>query len=194
MFRLNPVTQNVKRTVRYRYWPVTARTRIVHVPAHGRRGHRRSRRAQTRDGAVHGVGGGGNGSCIRRSRQRRWLRPWQRPAGKDVNINKWVQTQSTYIFRVQSSVWRLPNYWSPTPLSNQRVCSPPAPKAGGEHTRRAVVNISEDARYGLASYSIIPLRVQRTSIKLKGAQMLQTILWIKIQIRLSHWCSPRFEI
>ena len=40
-------------------------------------------------------------------------------------------TQSTYVCRVQSSVWRLPKYWPPPhPLSTQRVCPPPVP--GGE--------------------------------------------------------------
>ncbi len=43
-------------------------------------------------------------------------------------------TQSTYILREQSCVWRLPKYWPPTPLSNQRVCPSPAPKAGGTHS------------------------------------------------------------
>jgi hypothetical protein len=49
----------------------------------------------------------------------------------------------------------------PPPLSTQRVCPPPAPKAGGctVHTRRAVrgweVNILEDARHwiGLLQYN-----------------------------------------
>jgi hypothetical protein len=68
------------------------------------------------------------------------------------------------VYRVQSSVWRLPNYiLTPHPLSTQRVCPPPAPNLLGVHTLQAVrgwgVNISEDARdIGLASYSIIPLR------------------------------------
>ncbi len=86
-------------------------------------------------------------------------------AGNDHHVVSWryryvccccrcwcsLDTQSTYIRRVQSCVWRLPKYWPPTPLSNQRVCPPPAPKAEGTlHTRRAVrgvqaVKISEDA-------------------------------------------------
>ncbi len=37
------------------------------------------------------------------------------------------------LYSVQSSVWRLPNYWPP-PLSTQRVCPPPAPKAGGTNS------------------------------------------------------------
>ncbi len=64
-----------------------------------------------------------------------------------------------YICRVQSCVLRLPKYWPPTPFSTQRVCPPPAPKAGA-HTRRAVrgagVNILEGAwhRIGLLHYNL----------------------------------------
>ncbi len=58
--------------------------------------------------------------------------------------------QNTYIYRVQSSVRPLPNYWPPpplhpasvsSPLSTPRVCPPP--------------NISEDARHwiGLLQYN-----------------------------------------
>ncbi len=50
---------------------------------------------------------------------------------------------------------------TPLPLSTQRVCPPPAPKAGGTHSPGGEgwgVNILEDASTGLASYSIIPLR------------------------------------
>ncbi len=39
--------------------------------------------------------------------------------------------QSTYIYRVQSNVWRLPNYWPPTPSPPSKCVLPPAPKAGG---------------------------------------------------------------
>ncbi len=38
---------------------------------------------------------------------------------------------STYIYREQISVWRLSELLTPHPLSTQRVCPPPAPKAGG---------------------------------------------------------------
>jgi hypothetical protein len=73
---------------------------------------------------------------------------------------------STYICRIQSSVWRLPKLLTLHPLSSHRVCPPPAPKAeggGGKDTRRAVrvwggVNILEDVRHWMASYSLIPLR------------------------------------
>ncbi len=68
------------------------------------------------------------------------------------------QLQSTYIYRVQSSVWHLLNYWPPTPLHPASVSSPRT-KGGGVQTRRAVrgwgVNISEDARHwiGLLQYN-----------------------------------------
>ncbi len=44
--------------------------------------------------------------------------------------------QSTYIYRVQTTEQclassKLPNYWPTHPLSTQRVCPPPVPKAGG---------------------------------------------------------------
>jgi hypothetical protein len=69
------------------------------------------------------------------------------------------QPQSTYIYRVQSSVWRLPNYCLPPPLRPASVSSPRTKGGGGGHNRRAVkgwgVNISEEARYwiGLLQYN-----------------------------------------
>ncbi len=67
--------------------------------------------------------------------------------------------QSTYVSRVQSSVWRLPKYWHPTP-------SPPAPKAGwgGTHSpggEGVGVNILEDARnwIGLLQYNPSSVRL-----------------------------------
>jgi hypothetical protein len=41
----------------------------------------------------------------------------------------WVISQSTYISRVQSSVWRLPNYWPTTP-SPPSGCVLPRTKGG----------------------------------------------------------------
>jgi hypothetical protein len=66
----------------------------------------------------------------------------------------------TYIeYRAVSGVFRTID---PHPLSTQRVCPPPAPKAVGVHTRRAMrvagSIFRKTADIGLASYSIIPLR------------------------------------
>jgi hypothetical protein len=79
-------------------------------------------------------------------------------------INSWKpDAKSSYIYRVQSSVWHLPNYWSPT-LSPPSECvlPPHQRRVEGVHTRRAVrgcgVNISKDARHWMASYCIIPLQ------------------------------------
>ncbi len=47
------------------------------------------------------------------------------------------QPQITYVYRVQRSVRRLPNYWPPLPLTTHQVCPPPT-KGWGEHTLRAV--------------------------------------------------------
>jgi hypothetical protein len=67
-----------------------------------------------------------------------------------------------YLCRVQSYVWRLPKYWPPIPLSTQRVCPPPAPKAGGTHSPggegRGGSIFWKTPDMGLASYSIISLR------------------------------------
>ncbi len=71
----------------------------------------------------------------------------------DLWIHRQGTAQSTYVCRVQSSVPLASSKIltpRPIPLSTQRVCPPPAPKAG-VHTRRAVrgwgVNIFEDARH-----------------------------------------------
>ncbi len=58
----------------------------------------------------------------------------------------------TYIEYRAVSGWRLPNYWTPHPLSTQRVCPPPAPKAGGEGVGGQYF---EDARHliGLLQYN-----------------------------------------
>ncbi len=64
----------------------------------------------------------------------------------------WMYSQSTYICRVQSSVWPL-SPPPPTPFSTHRVCPP-----GGTHSlggEGVVVNILEDARHwiGLLQYN-----------------------------------------
>ena len=75
-------------------------------------------------------------------------------------LRRW-QAQSTYLYRVQSSVWRLPNYWPP-PLHPASVSSPRT--KGGGHTLAGQwegggqwwgVNISEDTRHwiGLLQYN-----------------------------------------
>jgi hypothetical protein len=64
-------------------------------------------------------------------------------------------------YRVQNSVWLLPNYRPPTPC-----VSSPRTKGGGYTTCRAVrgwgVNISEDARHWIGLLQIIPLRLNHT--------------------------------
>jgi hypothetical protein len=68
--------------------------------------------------------------------------------------------QSTCRCRVQSSVWRLLNYWPPTPSHRT--------KGGGVHTRRAVrgwsVNILGDARHWIGLLLIIPLHPSRLNL------------------------------
>ncbi len=68
-------------------------------------------------------------------------------------------TQSTYIYRVhmQNSVWRLPNYWPPTPSPHSECVLPPP---GGEGVGGLIFRKTPDI--GLASYSIIPLRYTTT--------------------------------
>ncbi len=46
----------------------------------------------------------------------------------------WCTPQSTHIYSVQSSVWRLPNCWHPTPSPPSECVLPPPPKAGGGST------------------------------------------------------------
>ncbi len=79
----------------------------------------------------------------------------------------WLQlfhSQSTYVCRLHSSVWRLPKYWpprSPPPFHPANLSSPRT-KGGGVHTRWAVREWGsifwKTPDIGLASYSIIPLR------------------------------------
>ncbi len=46
-------------------------------------------------------------------------------------MNRGLRSQSTYIRRVQSGVWRLPKYWPPAPSHSppSECVLPPAPKA-----------------------------------------------------------------
>ncbi len=71
--------------------------------------------------------------------------------------------QSTYVCRVQSSVWRLPKYWPPQPLSTQWVCHPRTKGGGGGRVLAGRwggggLIFWKTPDIGLASYSIIPLR------------------------------------
>jgi hypothetical protein len=98
---------------------------------------------------------GGSFSCTS------WIIVWvENRKIRIQNYKRDLKPQSTYKCRVQSCVWRLSKYWPPTPLSTQRECPTPAPKAG-VHTRRAVrgVNILEDARHriGLLQYNLSTL-------------------------------------
>ncbi len=72
--------------------------------------------------------------------------------------------QSTYICRVQGCVWRLPKHWPPTPLSTQRVCPTPAPKAGGGvNIRWAVRGVGGGQYFGRLQTLDWPLTVCRLS-------------------------------
>ncbi len=80
-----------------------------------------------------------------------------------------IKPQSTYIHRVQISVWLASSeLLTPHPLSTQRVCPQPAPKAGGTQDTLAVrcggggSIFRKTSDIGLASYSIILLRINHT--------------------------------
>ncbi len=91
-----------------------------------------------------------------------------RPSDSTVSEDARIEPQSTYICRVQSCVSRLPKYWPPTPFSTQRVCPPPAPKAGGTHSPGgeggggSIFWKTRDIR--LTSYSIISLRMEPRTV------------------------------
>ncbi len=75
-----------------------------------------------------------------------------------------IQSQNTYIYRTERSVWRLPNYWPPTPSPPSECVLPPHQRRGdthspgGEGVGGSIFRKTSDI--GLASYSIIPLRMQ----------------------------------
>ncbi len=103
--------------------------------------------------------------------------------------------QSTYIYRVQRSVWRLPNYCLPTPSPPSECVLPPHQRRE-VHTRRAVrgwgVNITEDARLGLASYSITPRRPTQTSLSIyRGEKFLsvhaEKMGTMKLRVFICGW-------
>ncbi len=68
------------------------------------------------------------------------------------------KAQSTYIYRVQNSVWRLSNNWPPSSSPPSECVLPPHQRPGGTHSPGGEgwgVNISEDARHwiGLLQYN-----------------------------------------
>jgi hypothetical protein len=84
---------------------------------------------------------------------------WAMGMGDGGTGDVWVMPQITYIYRVQSSVWRLPNYWPLTPSPPKRVILPlHRRRGGGTHSpggEGVGGNISEDARHwiGLLQYN-----------------------------------------
>ncbi len=85
--------------------------------------------------------------------------PWQRGSKGPIGDGFYRKV----LIYVQSCVWRLLKYWPPTPLSTQRVCPPPAPKAGGHSPGGGGSIYWKTTDIGLASYSIISLRFLRSS-------------------------------
>ncbi len=99
-----------------------------------------------------------------------------------------VLSQSTYIYRVQSSVWRLPNYWPPTPSPPSKSVLPPHQRReGGTHSpggEGVWVNISEDARHwiGLLKYNPSTGSVVHRPF---------TDVWICLNVR--YWCLNVYD-
>ncbi len=70
-----------------------------------------------------------------------------------------LKPQSTYICRVQSSVWRLPKYWPPTPFPSSECVLPTHQRQGGIHytlAGRWGVNILEDAGHWIGLLQFNP--------------------------------------
>jgi hypothetical protein len=82
---------------------------------------------------------------------------------------KRIYSQSTYIYRVQSSVLHLPNYWPPIPSPPSECVLPPSHQRrrgthspGGKGGGGSIFRKTPDI--GLASYNIIPLRIYSTCL------------------------------
>ncbi len=90
------------------------------------------------------------------------------------------RSQSTYICREQSSVWRLLKYWPPTPPKPSESVLPPHQRRGGTHSLalRGLGSIFwKTPDIGLASYSIIPLRPRFSHLPASDqTRVMQTIL------------------
>jgi len=112
-----------------------------------------------------------------------------------------LTAQSTYICRVQSCVWRLPKCCPPPPLSTQRVCPSPEPKAGGYTLAGrwggggSIFWKTPDI--GLASYSIISprltvvrgvLQIQPGAITTcQRSKILRSFPLVHFRMLLSFW-------
>ncbi len=105
----------------------------------------------------------------------------QRTLGLGPAHRKWVDSQSTCIYRVQSSVWRLPNYRPPTPSPPSECVLPPHQRQGDTQSQspggeRVGVNISEDARLWicLLQYNPSTGRLETYRRRGLGAETFQT--------------------
>jgi hypothetical protein len=105
-----------------------------------------------------------------------------------ISILNTFYPQRTYTYRVQSSVWRLPNYWPPTPSAPSECVLPPH-QSWGVHTRRSVrgwgVNISEDARHWIGLLQYNPF----TYVAMQGAGHR----WEGWDRWEGHWAFVSFE-
>jgi hypothetical protein len=111
-----------------------------------------------------------------------------------INMMRGYVAQSTYVCGVQSSVWRLPKYWPPTPSPPSECVLPPHRRRGVTHSPGAEgvgVNILEDVRHwiGLLQFnpstlhSYSPLKIGSTKMTCSGSCVLKSwkILAISFQ-------------
>ncbi len=106
-----------------------------------------------------------------------------------------LTSQSTYIHRIQSSVWRLPNYWLPvpTPSPPSECVLPPHQRRwgthspGGEGVGGSLFRKMSDI--GLASYSIIPLLTTFTVQYLEYALVFISVL----RESTYSWCQMEWS-
>ncbi len=79
-----------------------------------------------------------------------------RPSSK---LLRRLAPQSSYICRVQSSVWRLPKYWPPTPSPPSECVLPPHHRRGDTHLlggEGVGAKILEDARHWIGFLQFNP--------------------------------------
>ncbi len=86
---------------------------------------------------------------------------------RNISCTKYLHT----VFRVQSSVWRLPNY-CPTPSQPSECVLPPHQRRGGTHSPGSEgeggVNISEDASCSIIPSTISWLNAERKILYFEG--------------------------